>query len=125
MAKMKKPIVRVFSLILFSVLLEKLVKSSGLLRTRTTKTILLWNKPHRIDSGRFNATCPVTDCRIIRNYNDLPFESYDAVVFNMLDYEEIDFPEELVPNRRVTGASRTLPVVFQILKFRSAISISM
>ena len=74
-----------------------------------TKNIVIWNSQHRVDSGVFFVRepepfkakgCPVTDCRIVRNYKDLPFDFYDAVVFNMLDYEEIDFPEELGLKRR-------------------------
>ena len=78
------------------------------MRTRTMKTILIWNKPHRIDSGRFFGTgpapfcekCLVTECQIVTETSAMSFSKYDVVVFNMYNYGMQELPEDLHLMRR-------------------------
>ncbi len=62
----------------------------------TTKTILLWNAPQRIETLIFGSGrdtfqkhgCPVTDCEIFNSqhqYPEKPLDSYDAIIFNFND----------------------------------------
>ena len=73
------------------------------------KNILIWNSADRMESGSEfgkNGTlsfvengCPVAQCRLVSNKSELPFEQYDAVLFNMLDIDDFQTPAQEGCNR--------------------------
>lgn len=66
---------------------------------RTLKSILIWNSAHRIETLSFGVGveafrgCPTSRCQIYVNHSNLPFEFYDAVVFNMHELWNSTLPE--------------------------------
>ena len=70
---------------------------------KRTKSILIWNSAHRIETSAFGTgsepfvthKCPVSDCKVVDNTTDLPFDEFDAVIFHIHEMEVTKLPEEV------------------------------
>lgn len=97
--------------------------------TIVTKSILLWNAPHRPETLLFGAgrdvfrlhQCEVSDCELVLSHDQQPFRhqnvsSYDAIVFNFIDdfwVSRLPKQQERNPNQRYVFFTKEPPTALK------------
>ena len=93
----------------FSSVLDPGVQNKEVLESEI-KNILLWNSPERIETAAFGIGstehferhgCEANLCQIFHNRSALPFEQFDAVLFNVHTLHDNPLPAELGYKRTV------------------------